>query len=125
MTVNGTVLTSPAFNVNLSKDTVAVDGVSINSQTGSRGPRTPSMFVVHKLPGELVTRHDPAGRPTVFSRVEAMGLPKNLIAVVSCGVVCARVGSEVASVWRCVVLRAEAVAVGVRVVIDCARTAHA
>ena len=86
MSVNGTVLMTPALNVNLSKDTVTVDGVSINSQASSRGPRTPSMFVVHKLPGELVTRHDPAGRPTVFSRVEAMGLPKNLIAVVRWGI---------------------------------------
>lgn len=39
------------------------------------------VFLCYKLRGELVTYNDPDGRPTLFQRLEQMGLPKNLISV--------------------------------------------
>lgn len=39
--------------------------------------------MVHKLRGELVTRNDPDGRPTVFGRLARLGLPDTLMPVVS------------------------------------------
>ena len=81
VSVNGTVLTSPALNVDAGQDQISLDGRPINPQRQSK-PK-PEMYVVHKLPRELVTRHDPMGRPTIFDRMKTMGLPNNLIAVVS------------------------------------------
>jgi hypothetical protein len=39
--------------------------------------------MAHKLKGELVTRDDPGGRPTLHGRLHQMGVPQGLIAIVS------------------------------------------
>jgi len=59
-------------------DIVRVDGKKV-SITFAKNLED-SVFLCHKLRGELVTRHDPAGRPTLFERLERMGLP-NLISI--------------------------------------------
>ena len=46
-------------------DTVAVDGKAVAFQRASM----PRVLLYHKPVGELVTRHDPEGRQTVFSRL--------------------------------------------------------
>lgn len=46
-------------------DPVTIDGKPVALQ----GPSQPRVLLYHKPVGELVTRHDPAGRPTVFSRL--------------------------------------------------------
>lgn len=43
----------------------------------------PRLWLVHKLRNELVTRHDPDGRPTIFDRLERLKLPDTLMPVVS------------------------------------------
>jgi len=78
--VNGVVLMSPAVIINPHTDQVSLDGRVLKHTAPSR--RAPDMFILHKLPKELVTRSDPEGRPTIFDRLPAMGLPDNLIAVV-------------------------------------------
>jgi len=49
----------------LASDAVAVDGKPVAFQQAS----TPRVLLYHKPVGEMVTRHDPQGRPTVFSRL--------------------------------------------------------
>ena len=66
--VNGTVLTSPAFNVK-PEDKVVVDGRRLAE------PERTRLFLFHKPRGYVTTDRDPEGRPTIF---EAMpdGLPR-------------------------------------------------
>ena len=52
-------------------DSLEVDGRRVRLAAARQRPR---VFVAHKLPGELVTRSDPAGRRTIFERFRAMGL---------------------------------------------------
>lgn len=40
------------------------------------------LWLVHKLRAELVTRNDPAGRPTIFDRLAKLKLPDTLMPVV-------------------------------------------
>lgn len=49
----------------LPSDAIALDGKTLRLS----GPSRPRVLVYHKPVGELVTRSDPAGRPTVFSRL--------------------------------------------------------
>ncbi len=49
-------------------DEIAVDGKSV---AWFRGKSAPRVLLYHKPVGELVTRSDPEGRPTVFSRLPA------------------------------------------------------
>jgi len=42
---------------------------------------SPRLWICHKLTGELVTMDDPGGRPTIFNRLQKMGLPYGLKAV--------------------------------------------
>src|SRR5262245_26163891 len=73
VTVNGTVISSPALNVT-SGDSITVDGEPLPQRERTR------LFLYHK-PGGLVTTHsDPQGRPTIFA-----GLPKNLPRLMSVG----------------------------------------
>ena len=44
---------------------IAVDGKPVNAHSGAAG----RVLLYHKPVGELVTRSDPEGRPTVFSRL--------------------------------------------------------
>jgi 23S rRNA pseudouridine2605 synthase len=48
-------------------ETIAVDGKPVNLSKAT----VPRVLVYHKPVGELVTRSDPQGRPTVFSRLPA------------------------------------------------------
>ncbi|HTQ72669.1 MAG TPA: pseudouridine synthase [Burkholderiales bacterium] len=47
-------------------DRIAFDGRTVRWHSGDRAPR---VLIYHKPAGELVTAHDPAGRPTVFRRL--------------------------------------------------------
>lgn len=51
----------------LPSDSVTVDGNLVVLQRGSPA----RVLLYHKPVGEMVTRHDPQGRPTVFSRLPA------------------------------------------------------
>ena len=43
---------------------------------------TPKLWMVHKTRNELVTRHDPEGRATVFDRLAKLKMPDTLMPVV-------------------------------------------
>lgn len=47
-----------------------------------QGDHTPKLWMVHKTRNELVTRHDPEGRATVFDRLARLKLPDTLMPVV-------------------------------------------
>ena len=70
--VDGEAVRSPAFNVPPGA-TVRVDGVPV-----ARSVPPVKVFLAHKLKGELVSRSDPQGRPSVQARLEAMGVPPGL-----------------------------------------------
>ncbi len=73
VSVNGEVLTSPAFNVN-DADEVSVDGQPL------RAPERTRLFLFHKPRGVVTTAKDPEGRATIFHR-----LPHDLPRVVAVG----------------------------------------
>jgi 23S rRNA pseudouridine2605 synthase len=72
VSVNGAVLTSPAFNVS-EADEVRVDGAPLAK------PERTRLFLFHKPRGLVTTARDPEARPTVFSALP-QGLPR-LVAV--------------------------------------------
>ena len=73
VSVNGTVISSPALNVT-TRDRIVVDG-----QPLPRAART-RLFRYHKPRGLVTTHADPEGRPTIFR-----ALPKRLPRVISVG----------------------------------------
>jgi 23S rRNA pseudouridine2605 synthase len=73
VSLNGTVLTSPAVNVG-PEDSVLVDGRPLPQA------ERPRLWRYHKPAGLLVSNRDPRGRPTIFDR-----LPQELPRVVSVG----------------------------------------
>jgi 23S rRNA pseudouridine2605 synthase len=73
VSVNGTVLTSPALDVSPS-DRIVVDGNPLPA------PDPPRLWRYHKPKGLVTTHADPQGRPTVFD-----ALPEHLPRVVSIG----------------------------------------
>jgi 23S rRNA pseudouridine2605 synthase len=77
VTLDGHVVATPAQKVDPEAANVRVRGKRVRAEQASR----PRLFLVHKLAGELVTRTDPQGRPTLFERLEAMSLPRGLKAV--------------------------------------------
>ena len=68
VTVNGKVLSSPAFNVS-PDDRIAIDGTPIPAIERTR------LFLFHKPAGVVTTNRDPDGRRTVFDVLPA-GLPR-------------------------------------------------
>ena len=68
--VNGALVTTATAYVGPS-DRVTVDG-KLAAQPAANA--IPDVYIAHKLPGELVTRSDPEGRPTMFERMAKMGL---------------------------------------------------
>ncbi len=73
VSVNGTVLDSPAFDVKPT-DVVLVDGEPLPARERTR------LWLYHKPRGLVTTNHDPEGRPTVFE-----ALPEDLPRVLSIG----------------------------------------
>ena len=73
VSVNGEVLTSPAYNVS-PFDAVVVDGKPLDERQRTR------LFLYHKPKGLITSSKDPEGRPTVFD-----SLPPGLPRVVSIG----------------------------------------
>jgi 23S rRNA pseudouridine2605 synthase len=68
VSVNGAVLSSPAFNVSEADD-VRVDGKRLGAAERTR------LFLFHKPRGFVTTVRDPEGRPTVFESLPP-GLPR-------------------------------------------------
>lgn len=52
------------------QDRVRVNGRQVNLRFA---PRAPRVLLYHKLEGEIVSRSDPEGRPTVFDRLPRIG----------------------------------------------------
>ncbi len=73
VTVDGTVLTSPAMTVSI-HSSIKVDGKLIPT------PTEPRLWLYHKPCGLLTTHRDPQGRPTVFN-----SLPAELPRMISVG----------------------------------------
>jgi len=73
VSVNGTAIASPAFNVTAA-DRIAVDGKPLPQRERTR------LFLFHKPRGVLTTASDTHGRPTVFD-----ALPKELPRLISVG----------------------------------------
>jgi len=73
ISVNGTVLESPAYNVT-DKDKILVDGKPLQASEPTR------VWRYHKPRGQVTTARDPEGRTTVFD-----SLPKDLPRVISIG----------------------------------------
>lgn len=69
VTVNDTAVTSPATTVT-EADRVRVDGNPLP------GAQTTRLWLYHKPAGLMVTERDPEGRPTIFERLTAAGLPR-------------------------------------------------
>jgi 23S rRNA pseudouridine2605 synthase len=63
VSVNGTVLASPAFNVR-EGDKIEVDGAPLAEREPTR------LFLFHKPPGLVTSAKDPEGRETVFGHLE-------------------------------------------------------
>lgn len=73
VTVNGTVISSPALNVT-GREKITVDGKDLPAQEPAR------LWRYYKEPGLVTTARDPEGRPTVFDK-----LPGEMPRVVSVG----------------------------------------
>jgi 23S rRNA pseudouridine2605 synthase len=73
VSVNGQVLTSPAFNVT-ERDEIRVDGAPLARRERTR------LFLFHKPRGLVTTARDPEGRPTIFD-----ALPKDAPRLVAIG----------------------------------------
>ncbi|PZU94659.1 MAG: RNA-binding protein [Chelatococcus sp.] len=73
VSVNGTVLESPALDVG-PNDVILVDGEPLPERERTR------LWLYHKPRGLVTTNHDPEGRPTVFEH-----LPEDLPRVLSIG----------------------------------------
>ena len=65
--VNGTIATL-GMRVGTT-DKIRVDGRAVHAQSGTRLPR---VLLYHKPEGEIVSRDDPRGRPSVFERLPAI-----------------------------------------------------
>jgi 23S rRNA pseudouridine2605 synthase len=52
-------------------DTIAVDGRPVAAPAAAPAAQGPTVLLYHKPLGEVTTRHDPQGRPTVFERLPA------------------------------------------------------
>ncbi len=68
VTINGTTAKLGARAG--ASDRIEIDGRQVRFQSLSRRPR---VLLYHKPEGEIVSRDDPRGRPSVFARLPAMG----------------------------------------------------
>lgn len=53
-------------------DRISVAGKPVTGSEATRSPREPRVVLYHKPEGEIVSRADPEGRPSVFERVPAV-----------------------------------------------------
>jgi 23S rRNA pseudouridine2605 synthase len=65
--VAGRLVLSPKRRIDLRRDPVSVDGRAVG------GPRERVVIAFHKPVGLITTRTDPAGRPTIYDRLEDVG----------------------------------------------------
>jgi 23S rRNA pseudouridine2605 synthase len=73
VTLGGRLVSDPGIPVReADAASILVDGRPLPAAAPTQ------VWAVHKLKGELVTRDDPAGRPTLSARLEKMGLPPGL-----------------------------------------------
>ena len=78
--LNGSVVSNPATHVDINPDTLADDlwvaGARVDLskvQVASGAPQGKTrLWLLHKLREELVTDHDPEGRPTIYQRIASM-----------------------------------------------------
>jgi 23S rRNA pseudouridine2605 synthase len=68
VSVDGRVVTDPEHRTDPGRDRIAVDGAPVEAES-------PVYLMMNKPRGLLTTRDDPQGRPTVYSRLEGLGLP--------------------------------------------------
>jgi 23S rRNA pseudouridine2605 synthase len=73
VTVNGSVISSPALNVT-GKDSILIDGKPMQEKERTR------LYLYHKPPGLVTTSSDERGRATIFG-----GLPDHMPRVISVG----------------------------------------
>ena len=76
VTLAGRQITSPHFQVSLkdSMNAIKVSGKLVNIvKTAKEMPRT-RVWIVHKLPGEIVSEQDPQGRPSLLDRLRRGGV---------------------------------------------------
>jgi 23S rRNA pseudouridine2605 synthase len=73
VSVNGTLISSPALNV-MPSDRITVDGTPLRARERTR------LFLYHKPRGLMTTHSDPQGRDTIFR-----ALPKGLPRLISVG----------------------------------------
>jgi 23S rRNA pseudouridine2605 synthase len=74
VSVNGRTVRDPALRVDLRRDKVALDGRVVREAEVER-----VVIAYHKPRGLIVTRRDPAGRPTIFD--DLLDLPAPVFAV--------------------------------------------
>ncbi|CAM9521941.1 unnamed protein product, partial [Heterosigma akashiwo] len=75
VSLNGKIVQEPGVLV-LPSDDLRVRG----KRVGTGSPT--QLWMLHKLPNELIARKDEKGRPTIFDRIRRMGLPPTLNPVV-------------------------------------------
>jgi 23S rRNA pseudouridine2605 synthase len=78
--VNGVVVMSPAISISPGEGGDAVRVTLDRVPVDHAASQTTSVYIMHKLPGEIVSTNEP-GRRTIFERLSAMGLPEGLKAV--------------------------------------------
>lgn len=80
VTVAGEQITSPHFLLSLkdSKSAIKLSGKLLNiSETATETKKT-RVWLVHKLPGEIVSEQDPQGRPSLLDRLRRGGVGNKL-----------------------------------------------
>ena len=78
---NGVTISNLATSIDLANDKVAVDGKVLKEAKERVLKERPRLWLCHKYAGELVTMDDPQQRPTIFQRLERLGLPAGLKSV--------------------------------------------
>jgi 16S rRNA U516 pseudouridylate synthase RsuA-like enzyme len=78
--VNGVLVVSPAITIATGVGGDAVHVTLDRAPVDHTASQSTSVFVMHKLAGEIVSTNEP-GRRTVFDRLRMMGLPEGLKAV--------------------------------------------